>query len=98
MKKLRGISSELINKFKETELSQWLKNHKESFLIAIRDNGIGIYYNCDKVAMVKLNRKKELICNINDYYLSNYFKTKGIRKSGKEISCSPDEILKKLKE
>ena len=98
MKKLRGISSELINKFKKTELSQWLKNHKESFLIAIRDNGIGIYYNCDKVAMVKLNKKNELICSINDYYLSNYFKTKGIRKSGKEISCSPDEILKKLKE
>ena len=85
MKNLRGIDSKLISAFKATELYKLVMNPASGLMAFMRNNAIGIYYYADRVAMVHFNRKRELVCEINNYYLDP-------EKSGNVIiSC--DEVV-----
>lgn len=88
MKNLRGINVSLIEKFKDSPLKELVEGD-ESLLAFIRDNAIGLYYNCDRIAMVKEKRDGSLKCEINGYYLDG--------KSGqKNREQTPEEIAKQI--
>ena len=95
MQNLRGINSKLISSFKDSPLYQLIKENPESLLACIRNNAIGIYYNADRIAMVTLDKNGNLKCNINSYYLSDFYltKDKNERKAGIEKTCVPDDIV-----
>lgn len=69
MENLRGIDPklDLIEKFKNSSLYKKIKENKDEYLVCIRNNSIGIYYNADRIAKVYVSRK-ELKAVINDYY------------------------------
>lgn len=93
---LRHIDDRLIRKFKASGLYQKvLLEYKDKLLACIRDNAIGIYYNSDRVAKVSLSSNGELKCEISDYYLSDFYKTKK-RTSSKTIIQSDCEIADKI--
>ena len=66
---LRGINETLAEQFKESSLCALVKEDKD-LLACIRNNAIGIYHLADKVAMVHCNRKGDLVCDVNDFYVS----------------------------
>lgn len=96
MEYLRGIDpkSDLIEKFKNSSLYRKIKENKDEYLVCIRDNYIGIYYNSDRIAKVYVSRK-ELKTVINDYYLSDYWRTHK-RKKGSEKRVTLDKIEKRI--
>lgn len=87
---LRGINDRLAERFRESPLCTLVKKDKD-LLACIRNNAIGIYHLADKVAMVHLDRKGELMCNINDFYLSG-------KHTGEEHSYNAGEIYTKIKD
>lgn len=86
---LRHISDTLVRKYKESKLYT-LVAEDESMLACIRNNAIGIYYNSDRVAMVRL-KDNNLSCEINSYYLSDYYTT-GDRVQSENKHVSPEYI------
>lgn len=90
---LRHISAGLVQKYKESKLYDLVKGDK-SMLACIRNNAIGIYYNSDRVAMVRL-KDNDLSCEISSYYLSDYHST-GDRVKSNNIHVKPDEIYSKI--
>jgi hypothetical protein len=91
--KQRGINSKLVEAFKASRLYRLIKEEPDSFLPCIRHNSICIYYNSDRVALVHLNRAGELICEINSYYLSDFYLTKIVRTKGENKKVSSDTIV-----
>ncbi len=87
---LRGISETLAEQFKESTLCTLVKKDKD-LLACIRNNAISIYHLADKVAMVHLNRKGELLCNVNDFYMSG-------KHTGEEHQYKIEEICTKIKD
>lgn len=85
---LRGIDETLIEQFGAPPLGDLIKKDKD-LLACIRDNAIGIYHLADKVAMVR-NRKGELVCKVNDFYMSG-------KHTKKEHSYKAGEICTKIK-
>lgn len=96
MENLRGIDPklDLIEKFKNSSLYKKIKENKDEYLVCIRNNSIGIYYNADRIAKVYVSRK-ELKAAINDYYLSDYWKTHK-REKGIDKRVALDEIVKNI--
>ena len=86
---LRGIDETLIKQFGASPLCDLIKKDKD-LLACIRDNAIGIYHLADKVAMVH-NRKGELVCKVNDFYMSG-------KHTKKEHSYKAEEICTKIKD
>lgn len=95
MQNLRGINSRLISLFKESPLCRLIEENPDNLLACIRNNAIGIYYNADRIAMVSLDKNGNLKCNINSYYLSDFYlhRDKDERKAGIEKTCTPDDIV-----
>ena len=77
MKKItRGISKEFAEAFKKSELYKLYEGNKEDLIIGVRNNYLNIYYNCDSIAKVKYNSRKEKItCEINTYYIDGQSRT-----------------------
>lgn len=96
MENLRGIDPklDLIEKFKNSSLYKKIKENKDEYLLCIRNNYIGIYYNSDRIAKVYASRK-ELKAIINDYYLSDYCETHK-REKGCDKRVTLDEIEKNI--
>lgn len=96
MENLRGIDPklDLIEKFKKSSLYKKIKENKDEYLLCIRNNYIGIYYNSDRIAKVYVSRK-ELKAEINDYYLSDYCETYK-REKGCDKRVTLDEIEKNI--
>lgn len=97
MENLRGIDPklDLIEKFKNSSLYKKIKENKDEYLLCIRNNYIGIYYNSDRIAKVYVSRK-ELKAVINDYYLSDHRETQK-REKGSEKRVTLDEIEENIK-
>lgn len=91
--RLRHISDDLVAKYKKSKLHDLVKND-ESMLACIRNNAIGIYYNSDRVAMVRL-KDDTLSCEISSYYLSDYYLT-GTRTKSEIIFVTADEIQRNI--
>lgn len=87
---LRGINETLAEQFKESSLCALVKEDKD-LLACIRNNAIGIYHLADKVAMVHRNRKGELVCDVNDFYVSG-------KHTGKEHRYNAEELCTKIKD
>lgn len=87
---LRGINETLAKQFKESSLGNLVKKDK-NLLACIRNNAIGIYHLADKVAMVRRNRKGELVCDINDFYVLG-------KHTGKEHQYKAGELCTKIKD
>lgn len=96
MENLRGIDPklDLIEKFKNSSLYKKIKENKDEYLLCIRNNYIGIYYNSDRIAKVYVSRK-ELKAEINDYYLSDYCETYK-REKGCDKRVTLDEIEERI--
>ena len=77
---LRGINEKLAKKFKESSLCPLVKEDK-GLLTCIRNNAIGIYHLADKVAMVHCNREGELVCDVNDFYVSGKHTSKNKKRN-----------------
>lgn len=86
MKDLRGVDEKLISAFKSSKLYKLVKDNSSEVLACIRNNAIGIYYNADRVAMASFDRKRNLKCTINNYYLN------GSKNEKDDRVCTPDEI------
>ena len=97
MNNLRGINSKLITAFKATELYQMVMNPDSGLMAFIRNNAIGIYYNSDRVSMVRFDKRRELICDVNNYYLDNG-RTGDAKVSCDELVSNIDIIKKKSKD
>lgn len=82
MENLRGIDPklDLIENFKNSSLYKKIKENKDEYLVCIRNNSIGIYYNADRIAKVYVSHK-ELKAEINSFYSSDYWDT-NIREKG----------------
>jgi hypothetical protein len=93
MKKLtRGIDTEFATKFKESILCTLYENHKDELFIGVRNDYLNIYYNCDSIAKVLYNKKKQIInCEIDKYYLDGHHYTG----KDKRAKVSPDVIFEK---
>lgn len=85
---LRGIKKELIDKFNNSPLYP-LVNQDNDLLVCIRNNAIGIYHLADRVAMVRLDKNRELVCDVNDFYITG-------SSTGKEHSRTAKEISEKI--
>lgn len=94
---LREINPKLITAFKATELYQMVMNPDSGLMAFIRNNAIGIYYNSDRVSMVRFDKRRELICDVNNYYLDNG-RTGDARVSCDELVSNIDIIKKKSKD
>lgn len=96
MQNLRGINSNLISAFKNSKLCQFIRENPDELLACIRNDAIGIYYNADRIAMVKVDCSGNLKCKINSYYLSDYYlhSDHNKRTKGAEKTLSPEEIVK----
>ena len=94
MENLRGIDPklDLIEKFKNSSLYKNIKENKDEYLLCIRNNYIGIYYNSDRIAKVYVSRK-ELKAIINDYYLSVH-REKHKREKGSDKRVTLEKIEK----
>lgn len=95
MQNLRGINSKLISSFKESKLCQLIKENPDRLLACIRNNAIGIYYNADRIAMVSLAKDGNLKCEINSYYLSDFYlrENKDTREAGIDETHVPADIV-----
>lgn len=89
-KYLRGINETLAEQFKKSSLCTLIKKDK-NLLACIRNNAIGIYHLADKVAMAHRNKKRELVCDVNDFYLSG-------KHTGKEHQYKVEEICERIKD
>lgn len=87
---LRGINETLVELFKESSLCALVKKDKD-LLACIRNNAIGIYHLADKVAMAHCNKKGELVCDVNDFYVSG-------KHTGKEHQHKAGEICTRIKD
>ena len=87
---LRGINEKLAKKFKESSLCTLVKEDKV-LLACIRNNAIGIYHLADKVAMVHCNREGELVCDVNDFYVSG-------KHTGKEHQYKAGVLCTKIRD
>lgn len=87
---LRGINEKLAKKFKESSLCTLVKEDKD-LLACIRNNAIGIYHLADKVAMVHCNREGELVCDVNDFYVSG-------KHTGKEHQYKAGVLCTKIRD
>lgn len=67
-KKIRGISKEFAEAFKQSELNKLYEEHKDELFIGVRNDYLSLYYNCDRVAKVEYKQEK-IICEIDKYYL-----------------------------
>ena len=96
MENLRGIDPklDLIEKFKNSSLYKKIKENKDEYLLCIRNNYIGIYYNSDRIAKVYVSRK-ELKAVINDYYLSVHRETQK-REKGSEKRVTLEKIEERI--
>ena len=96
MENLRGIDPklDLIDKFKNSSLYKKIKENKDEYLLCIRNNYIGIYYNSDRIAKVYVSRK-ELKAVINDYYLSVHRETQK-REKGSEKRVTLEKIEERI--
>ena len=94
---LREINPKLITAFKATELYQMVMNPDSGLMAFIRNNAIRIYYNSDRVSMVRFDKRRELICDVNNYYLDNG-RTGDARVSCDELVSNIDIIKKKSKD
>lgn len=97
MNNLRSVEQSFIDSFKDTDLYKWIIDRPEEFMVCIRDNAIGIYYNCDRVALVEMDGNGRIVCKTNSYYVSDYYLQQGRRAPGVEGTYSQDFILEKLK-
>lgn len=84
----RGIKKELIDKFNDSPLRSLVDQDKD-LLVCIRNNEIGIYHLSDKVAMVGIGKNKELVCKVNDFYVSG-------KSTHKEHDYTAKEIVEKI--
>lgn len=85
---LRGINETLAEQFKESSMCALVRRDKD-LLACIRNNAIGIYHLADRVAMAHRNRKGELVCDVNDFYVSG-------KHTGKEHQYGAEEICAKI--
>jgi len=72
----RGISKEFAEAFKNCELHKLCRENSEDTLIAVRNNYMNIYYNCDSIAKIEF-KNNTICCTIDKYYLDgNHYNSK----------------------
>lgn len=87
----RGISQDFAEAFKKSQLNILYENHKDELFIAVRNNYINLYYNCDSIAKINYT-KGSIRCEIDKYYLDgNHYKK--IDKE-KRYKTEPNQICK----
>lgn len=84
----RGISKEFAEEFKKCELHKLCKENGNDTLIAVRNNYINVYYNCDSISKVKF-KSGTICCEIDKYYLDG----KHYKSNDKEKSFKTDAKL-----
>jgi hypothetical protein len=100
MIKTRGISKDIAEAFKQSELYKLYGEHKDELFIAVRSNYLNLYYNCDSIARIEYKkRNKKIDCEIDKYYLDGTHykgtdKEKRYKIEQKEI-CKQYELIKK---
>jgi hypothetical protein len=97
----RGISKEFAEAFKNCELHKlWRKNRNDT-LLAVRNNYMNIYYNCDSIAKIEFINDT-ICCKIDKYYLNGkHYKSNDKEKHFKtdaKLIYDKFEIIKKNSE
>jgi hypothetical protein len=89
MSKLRGIDKDFAEAFKKSKLYTLYKDPENELIIGVRHNYLNLYYNCDSIAKIEYNKKK----NIFSYQIDKYY-LDGIHYKGKEklVKIEPDVI------
>jgi hypothetical protein len=94
----RGISKEFAEAFKKCELHKLCRENSEDMLIAVRNNYMNIYYNCDSIAKIKF-KNDAIFCTIDRYYLDGkHYKGEDkekLFKASAKLICDNFEIIKK---
>lgn len=92
----RGLNSKSENSFaiafKNCELYELYKLHKDELFIGVRNNYLNLYYNCDSIAKITYVNNS-ICCTIDKYYLDgNHY---GSKDKEKRHIITPKEISNK---
>ena len=97
---IRGINKDFAEAFKESELYDLYKKHKDELFIGVRNDYLNLYYNCDSIAKIEYKKRDGKIeCKIDKYYTDGKHynskdKEKRCKIEQKEI-CEKYEVIKK---
>lgn len=96
----RGISERFAQLFKDSALYQLYQKHQNELFLGVRSKYINLYYNCDSISKVKMDRGGDrLICEINPYYLgTSTAESKTVKLTPEEVVEHYDAILAKSRE